>query len=257
MLCGEIIEILERQSPKEYAMDWDNVGLLVGRRDKEVKKLLIAVDATWEVCQMAIEEGVDLLITHHPMIFGKLNRVNDDQILGKKILSLIEAGIACYAMHTNFDTIGGMAKLAVKKLDLKNTEVLDETLNGEGIGQIGILEKSMTALEMAKLIKKKFDLKNVVLYGDKGKKLEKIAICPGSGKSVINVAAEKQADCLITGDIGHHEGIDAVELGLTVIDASHYGIEKIFMEYMSSYLTNACPGLWISVADVGMPFEVV
>lgn len=257
MQCNEIIKILERQSPAEYAMDWDNVGLLVGRRNKNIKKIMIAVDATKEICQAAINNNVDMIITHHPMIFSKLNRVNDDSILGEKIISLIEAGVVCYAMHTNFDTKGGMAIEAARMLGLKNTEVLEETYNGEGIGQIGILDRTITSYELCELVKQKFGLENVMVYGDSDMKVEKVAISPGSGKSVIKTAIEKHADCLITGDIGHHEGLDAVEAGLNIIDASHYGIEKIFMQFMYNYLKDFCHGVEIGIADVGVPFKVI
>lgn len=257
MLCQDIIKLLEVQAPPEYAMEWDNVGLLVGRRDKEVKKVLIAVDATVDVCQMAIDNNVDMIITHHPMIFSKIKKVNSDTVLGGKILALIEAGIVCYAMHTNYDTKGGMAKHAASMLGMKNLEVLEETLNGEGIGEIGLLDSAITVKELALKVKDIFDLKNVILYGNPDKIVEKVAVCPGSGKSVISVAEKKGVECLITGDIGHHDGIDAVEMGLNIIDASHYGIEKIFMDYMYDYLKEYCPDIEIEIADVGMPFVVV
>lgn len=257
MLCQDIIDVLESQSPPEYAMDWDNVGLLVGRRDKDVKKIMLAVDATMEVCKKAIENNVDMIITHHPMIFSKMKKVNSDTVLGNKILSLIEAGIACYAMHTNYDTKGGMAKLAANMLSMKNLEVLEETLNGEGIGQVGTLDNNISIRDLAGRVKEKFGLKNVIVYGNIEKNVDRIAISPGSGKSVIGVAEKKGVECLITGDIGHHEGIDAVEMGVNIIDASHYGIEKIFMDYIYNYLKERCADVELMIMDVGVPFEVI
>ncbi len=256
MLCQDIINILEKQSPREYALDWDNVGLLVGRRDKEVKKLLIAVDATLDVCNQAIEGGYDMIVTHHPMIFSKFKRVNDDTVMGRKIMSLIEHGICCYAMHTNFDTIGGMGKLAAEKLGLENVEVLEETLEGEGIGCVGTIAGNKTVLDLVHIVKDKFDLKNVFLFGSADAVVGRIAICPGSGKSVIDIAVAKGATCLITGDIGHHDGIDAVEMGLNIIDASHYGIEKIFMQFMHTYIKEHCLQVQVDIADTKEPFTV-
>lgn len=257
MKCQDIIHILNKQSPSEYALEWDNVGLLVGRKDKEVKKLLLAVDATVEICQYAIDHDVDMIVTHHPMIFSKLRKINDDTVLGQKILALAEAGIACFAMHTNFDTIGGMARVASRMLALKNSQVLEETAAGEGIGQIGLLDRSMTVAELAQLVKATFELEHVIVYGDLERTVEKIAISPGSGKSVIEPSVEKGAECLITGDIGHHEGLDAIEMGLSIIDASHYGIEKIFLQFMYDYLKDFCTDVEIVIADVGVPFSVL
>lgn len=257
MKCSEIIKILERQSPAEYAMDWDNVGLLVGRRDKEIKKLMLAVDATVNVIDAAVKADIDMIVTHHPMIFGKIGRVNDETVIGRKLLTLAENSICCYAMHTNFDTKGGMAKLAAQRLGLKNSSVLEETLNGEGIGQIGILDNSMTAAMLCEKIKTCFSLDSVMLFGDENQMLEKIAISPGSGKSVISEAVSKGADCLVTGDIGHHEGLDALEQGLSIIDASHYGLEKIFMEYMYGYLKDYLTDVELYIADVGPVFKTI
>ncbi len=257
MLCQDIINILDTQSPKEYALEWDNVGLLVGRRDKEVNKLLIAVDATLDVIEQAIEGGYDMIVTHHPMIFSKLRKINDDTVLGRKIMTLVEHGICCYAMHTNFDTVGGMGRLAAKLLGLVDVEILDETLEGEGIGCIGKLCGGNKIKDLAVLVKDKFGLKNVMLYGDADACGDRIAICPGSGKSVIDIAFNKGADCLITGDIGHHDGIDAVEMGLNIIDASHYGLEKIFMQFMHTYLNEQCAGVQIDIADTKEPFVIL
>lgn len=257
MYCGDIIQLLEKKAPPEYAMDWDHVGLLVGHRDKQIRKLMLVVDVTEEIVDAAVAQKVDMIVSHHPMIFGKVDRINDDTVLGRKILKLIEHGIACYAMHTNFDTIGGMAKTAATMLGLQNLEVLEETKDGEGIGEIGYLPGSADMQSLIVLVKEKFGLKNVILYGNADKTVEKIAICPGSGKSVIAIAAEKQADCLITGDIGHHEGLDALEMGLNIIDASHYGLEHIFMHIMYEYLKDYCMDVEIGIAEVGVPFSIL
>lgn len=257
MICSDIIHILEKQSPPEYALSWDNVGLLVGRREKEIHKILIAVDASDAVVDMAIDGHFDMIITHHPMIFGKINRVNDETALGRKILKLIEHQICCYAMHTNFDIKGGMATEAAGLLGLQNTEVFEETMDGEGIGRVGFLQNAMTVTELADYVKEKFGLKSVILYGDNNNKIEKVAISPGSGRSMIDLAAKKDVQCLITGDIGHHEGLDACELGVCVLDASHYGLEKIFMKYMYEYLLDYCTETELFIADVGEPFVVL
>ena len=111
MQCMDIINLLDKKAPREYALEWDHVGLLVGRRDREVRKLLLVLDVTESVIDEAISKGVDMIVSHHPMIFGKVDRVNDETVLGRKILKLIEHGICCYAMHTNFDILG-MADLS-------------------------------------------------------------------------------------------------------------------------------------------------
>ena len=257
MLVRDIINILEAQSPPEYAESWDNVGLLCGRSDREVKRIAVALDATIDVIESAIENNADMLVTHHPLIFGKINRVNDRTVLGRKLLKLIESGIACYAMHTNFDTKGGMAKLAGEMLSVKNAEVLEETRDGEGLGVIGLLERTMTLREVAELTKERFGLSEVLCFGDPDTEIEKVAVCPGSGKSVIDVSIEKGAGCLITGDIGHHDGIDAMEAGLSIIDASHQGLEKIFTGFIRDQVLGYYPDFEVFSIDTDRPYIVI
>lgn len=126
MKCKEIIQILEELSPVKYAMEWDNVGLIVGRSDKEVKRIMIALDATEDVVMQCIRREVDMLITHHPMLFSAMKKINYDDFIGKKVMKLIQNDISYYAMHTNFDT-KGMADVAAELLELQNKNILDVT----------------------------------------------------------------------------------------------------------------------------------
>ena len=245
MKCSEIITLLEQEYGKEYACDWDNVGLLAGRRDKEVKKILLALDATDEVVEQAAEGAYDMLITHHPMIFGAIKRVTDEDMVGRRLLSLIRSDISYYAMHTNFDAAPGcMADLAAKKLGLTDCEVLEkmgETGDGTsyGIGCTGRFEQPMTLRAAAERVKEAFGLPYAAVFGelDGEAVIQKAAVCPGAGGSTMGEALAAGAQVYITGDISHHEGIDAVAQGMAVIDAGHYGIEHIFTEFMEKYLT--------------------
>ena len=236
MLCKDVMYEIEKEYPLNYALSWDNVGLLVGRDDKEVKRIYIALDATDEVIDEAVRTGADMLITHHPMIFSPIKRIHNLDFVGERILKLIQNDISYYAMHTNYDVLG-MADLSGDKMNMKNAEILEVTAEGdigkedepEGIGRVSDLEE----------------------------KVKRIAICPGSGKSVIQAALDKNADVLITGDIGHHEGIDAVAQGLAIIDGGHYGIEHIFIEDMRQYLEKHLSEVEIVAAPISHPFLIV
>jgi dinuclear metal center YbgI/SA1388 family protein len=260
MKCYEIIEMLETLSPAEYAEEWDNIGLLAGRRDKDVESVYIALDATDEVIDEAVSIGADMLITHHPLIFKKLSRVNTDDFIGKRVYKLIRNDISYYAMHTNFDVMG-MADAAADELSLKDREVLNVTfeddISKEGCGRVGKLRKCMSIAELAELVKQKFNVPNVRVFGDLGDIAEIAAVIPGSGGSFIDDALSAGADVIITGDIDHHEGIDAVAMGLTVIDAGHYGIEKLFIPYMEEFLKRELPGIRIYKAAIKEPFVVI
>ena len=245
MKLKEIMQMLEEMCPRSFAMSWDNVGLQVGYSDKEVRTIALALDATSEVIASAKAQGADLILTHHPLLFGGIKNVTDTDYVGKRILDLIRSDICCYSMHTNFDVLG-MADAAADLLHLSDREVLEVTyeddISVEGIGRIGTLVAEV------------FDIGHVRYYGDPDQMLVTCAILPGSGKSEIDLAVKAGADVYITGDISHHDGIDAVEKGVAVIDAGHYGIEKIFIPYMKEYLEREMPELRIVSCDAGAPF---
>lgn len=260
MRCSEVLKQLEMLSPPKFAESWDNVGLLAGRREKDVQTVMLAVDAADEVVEEAVRKNVDLLLTHHPLIFREIKSITDGDFLGRRLLLLLEHGIACYAMHTNFDVMG-MADAAADEIGLKERCVLDITyedeISREGIGRIGRLAHSMTLEDCGEFVKERFGLESVKLFGDGERIVERAAICPGSGKSVIGQAVRQKAQVLITGDIGHHEGIDAVAQGLCIVDAGHYGLEKIFVSYMEEFMHRELPALRVIRAREQNPFRVI
>ena len=260
MLCKEIVQVIEAAYPREAALDFDNVGLLAGRTEKEVERVYIALDATDAVIDRAVEAGADMLITHHPLIFSPLKKVTDEDFVSRRVVKLIQNDISYYAMHTNYDVLG-MAELAEKILGIRNTEVLDITMEKdgkpEGIGRIGGLEKPMTLEECCVYVKHKLNLGSLKVFGDMQAEVSRLAISPGSGRTAIAAAIAKGADVLVTGDIGHHDGLDAVEQGLAVIDAGHYGTEYIFIDDMRRFLEDKLPVLDVITTPVIHPFQVV
>lgn len=260
MKVEKVIARLAKEYPLQMAMSWDNPGLQVGRMGHTVKKIYVALDATDKVIQECISWGADLLVTHHPLLMSGIKKVNSEDHLGRKVLAMAENGIAHYAMHTNYDVIK-MSELAKKALKLKKTQILEVTGVGEdgsayGIGGVGNLPKKMTARECCEYVKTAFDLKNVRLFGNPETEVHRLAVSPGSGKSMIRPALAACAEILVTGDIGHHDGLDAVDQGLLVIDAGHYGIEHIFIRQMAEYLKEAFPELKIREAKAADPFTV-
>ena len=188
---SDVLDFLEGFAPPELAESWDNVGLLVGNRDKEIKKIYIALDATDEAIEEAVAAGADLLLTHHPMIFKGMKRITAEDFIGRRVIRLIQEDMAYYAMHTNFD-VKGMADLAADYLHLTETRVLEVTCSSdtevEGIGRYGSLTQEMGLEELCSLVKEVFSLDNVKVFGDLKQRVSTAAISPGSGKSVISNA---------------------------------------------------------------------
>ena len=249
MQCREIIKALDELAPRAYACDWDNPGFLAGRADKEVKTILVALDATDEVIDQAIRIHADMIVTHHPLIFRALKQVNDEQFISRRIVRMIQADISYFAMHTNFDIAPGcMADLASEKIGLNAEAPLEITVQNEhgacGIGKIGELPRAMTLEQIAQQVKTAFDLPFVTVYGSQKitGDIQRVAISPGAGGSMVQIAIAQDAEVLITGDIGHHDGIDAVACGMAIIDAGHYGLEHIFIAFMAEHCKNQIDG---------------
>ena len=143
MLCKDIMAVIEDSYAREYAMEWDNVGLLVGRTDKEIGRIYVALDAVDEVIIEAVNLEADMLVTHHPLIFGGMKQITNQDFIGRRVLLMARRDMAYYAMHTNYDVVR-MAQLSADYLKLKEQEVLEVTCEEagqeKGLGQIGYLE---------------------------------------------------------------------------------------------------------------------
>lgn len=260
MKVSELTDWLESHYPASAAEDWDNVGFLVGDDTREMHHVFLALDLTAETLEEAVLAGADMIVTHHPMIFGGMKRINNHDFVGRKVLRLIQQGIPYYAMHTNYDILG-MAELSADYLGLTHTQVLSVTQEDgehqEGIGRVGMLPKKMTLKECAVFVKEAFHLGDVKVFGDLNTEVSCAAVCTGSGKSLMKEVLSSGAQAYITGDIDHHTGLDAVEQGLCLIDAGHYNTEYIFMEAMKKQLTAAFPELKISCAQVKTPYTII
>ena len=260
MKCSEVVACLERIAPRCFAEKWDNVGLLAGREDKEIKKILLALDPTSEVVDEAAAWGADLLITHHPLIFSGIKSVTTNDFIGKRVFNLVFRDVCYYAMHTNFDVMG-MADAVADLLELEKCQVLDVTfqdeISMEGIGRVGELSRTMSLEECARYVKDRCKLSCVRVFGNPEQLIDVVALIPGSGKSYIDLAEKKGAQAVITGDIDHHNGLDAIEKGLVIIDAGHYGLEKIFTSYMEEVLKRELPAIQIKRAMEKEPFWMV
>lgn len=262
MKCDDIIKLLEQEVPLEAAESWDNPGFLVGDRQKEVRKILVVLDITNDVVEEAVKTGVDFILAHHPIIFSKIKRCTSDDFLQRKLLRLIENKICCYGMHTNYD-VCRMCDAVAEKLGFYPDGVLEEAQDpqfqeeGKGIGMIGAFAGEKQLKDFAQEIKRAFGIPAVSVFGDPETLIHKVAIVPGSGRSMTGIAAVRGADVLVTGDIGHHEGLDAADMGLCIIDAGHYGLEQVFIDDMKQLLQQKLPECEISSYKAGSPFQII
>lgn len=239
----DVIELFETIAPEENTMEdeYDNVGLIVGRRDAAVRRVMCCLDATEEVLREAVDEQVDLIIAHHPMIWSPIRSVTDGDVLGQKILYAIENGVAVYAAHTNLDfSSGGINDFVAQILGLNDIEVLKPYRKGEeGFGRVGNLPSKMYAAVLKGEIENLLHDRYVRIIGEPFEFVSRIAVINGAGggdTEYIDTALKAGADCLVTADVKHHVAVYAKESGLTVIEPQHYTMEHCYISRLVQVL---------------------
>lgn len=345
--CQVIMDAMEQLAPKCLAEKWDNVGLLIGSPAQTIGKILVTLDVTQGVVDQAVSDGVDLIITHHPILFTPVKNIRRDLPQGKILADLLTANIGVYAAHTNLDSAtGGVNDLLAEKLHLQDTKPLTvsyseklyklivfvpktheevvshalgeagaghghvgnyshckfssqgmgsflplagaqpfigqcgnlvnveevrletvvpekisrrvikamikahpyeevaydlyELLNGGnelGLGRIGKLLSPLPLHDFILQVKQVLGIDYVSVSGNLEKMVKKIAVCGGSGASLIHKAAFAGADVLVTGDVKYHEGQDALAAGIAIVDAGHFATEQPIVSCVAQYLT--------------------
>lgn len=233
MRIREVIEIFEEQHPRSLQEEWDNSGIQVGDINQEVKNVLLTLEITPESISEAIKNECNLIICHHPIIFPNIDKINQDNFKGKKIIEAIKNDIVIYASHTASD-VSGFNEFIFNKLGYKSDGKIVDTIYGYGYGSY-----SNTDEDIANIINKLKDnlsLCNILQYGE-GKQFNRIGLVTGSGMDFINNAIKLGIDLFITGDITHHDAMDAVEQGMTLLDISHEGSEGMFADFVENVFT--------------------
>ncbi len=229
MKIGEIVDFTEKIAPQSIALDYDNVGLLVGRQDAEVTKILTALDCNINVVKEAIEKGCELIFCHHPVMFSGVKKITDETKEGEMLLTAIENNVAILAAHTNLDFAeGGLNDYFLEKLGY---QAIGSIVENEG----RIFKTEITLGDLCEKIKRVFDISHIRVGGDTNSVCEVCALCTGSGKSLL-ADVLGNADTFITGEMGHHDILNAIENGCNYIEISHYDSEKIAMELIKNKL---------------------
>jgi len=254
LTISDICAIMARLSPPEMAQNYDNTGLLIGKREMPVNGVLCALDVTDQVIDEAISLGANMIISHHPLIFGKVTKITDDTRLGRAIMRIIQNNIAVYAAHTNLDSAhGGTNDCLAEKLGLTNiTPLLLEDGEKPLLGRMGELNAPMTLDKLARFIAVSLNLPTVKFVGNASLKISTVAVCSGSGGSpaYFKRALACGCNCYITGDVTYHNAQAAAEMGLSLIDATHFATEIIVTEKLASYLTAETAGIAVHASSV-------
>ena len=239
MTIKQITDIIESFAPHALQESYDNSGLIVGRPTDEVSKALLAVDVTDEVMDEAEREGCDMIITHHPIIFHPLKRLNSANVVERCVERAIRKGIALYACHTNLDsTVEGMSWRLASMLGVGNLEVLQPSANGEqgGFGVIGDLAEPMPTETFLRQVMEVTDAE-VIRHSDIATPtVTRVAVCTGSGAFLIGDARTAGAEVYITADLKYND-FTTPDRALTVADIGHFESEYCAIEILFDILS--------------------
>ena len=248
MKVKEIISVIESFAPLSIQESWDNSGLCVGSPEDEVTSVLMGLDCTPQLVDEAIACGADMIITHHPLIFSGLKKITPENQVGAAVIKAIRAGIAIYAAHTSADkVIAGVSGAMAARLGLEDVQILDEDGEGTGLGVVGNLPEPLSAAEVTALMKERFGLKVLKSSRPLDGKIERVAMCGGSGGSLIGAARKSGAQLYVSGDISYHNFF--TEDGFMIMDIGHYESEIEIVDILFSLIKKNFPTFAVRITQ--------
>ena len=269
---AEIIEIMNQLAPPMLAEEWDNVGLQIGDAHYPVRRIWVALDPSPEVVKAACQKNVDLLITHHPLIFRPLKSIDFSTPGGSIIQMAAHHRLAIFSAHTNLDIVrNGVNDILAQRLGLRNLAVLQPVQIGNpakkdaaalpdgeaqyGIGRTGSLAKAGSLSALVSMVKKKLNLDFVKVAGDLEMKVKQVALCSGSGSSLIDAFLASKAQAYISGDIHYHDARAAEAANRAIIDIGHFSSEHLMVEALARQLKNIISKAGIQAEITGCRIE--
>lgn len=246
MKVKDITEALEQFAPLSIQEGWDNSGLCIGSPEDEVHGVLVGFDCTPELVDEAVAKGCDMVVTHHPLIFRGLKRIQGGEPVTDAVIKAVRAGVAVYAAHTTADkVIAGVSGAMARRLGLRDIALMQDE-GGFGLGAVGTLPHPMTGEEAIAYVKEKFGLK-AVRTSKPVARVEKVAMCGGSGSSEIDAARATGAQLYISGDISYHHFFTPE--GFMVMDIGHFESEVDIVEILCKVIREKIPTFAVRISD--------
>jgi len=247
-----IVAFLEQFAPVQLAQQWDNVGLLVGDREREAKKVMTCLTVTPDSAAEAIELKADLIVTHHPLPFTELNRITTDSTVGRLLWDIIGERIAIYSPHTAFDSAQkGINQRLAAGLGLRGVTPLIPADNGLGSGRWGWLEEPITLAQLGERLKHFLHLKHLQIVGEPEQSIRTVAVGCGAADELLTAAHSTGCDCMVIGEARFHTCLEAEALGIGLLLPGHFASERFAAECLAEILKQQFPRLeiWASHSE--------
>ncbi len=246
MTVSELYRALSSLIPSELSCTWDNDGeMCIPSPDRQVQKVLVALDVTDETVKAAISGSFDVMITHHPLLFRPVKHLTPAAPVPRKCIELLRADVALLSFHTRLDSVtGGVNDALAEVLELTDIVPMGE----EGMGRIGTLQAPMEASAFAALVADRLGASAVTL-SDAGRPVQRVAVLGGAGGDELSDALRSGADTYVTGEASHHHLLDAREMGLNLLVAGHYGTEAPVLPRLANLISSVAPDAEITVLE--------
>lgn len=258
MTIKNITDYLDSEVHPEYQEKYDNAGFLLGDPAAECTGILVAVDLTEDVVDEAIEKRCNLIVTHHPMIFGGVKRITPNDTTGRLIMRLIKNDIAAYAAHTNLDNlVNGVNGILAYQLGLTDCQIL-RPMDGQssakvGAGMVGTLPYPMPAEAFLEQVKYALRLPVLRIGKINCQVVSRVATCGGAGSFLIEDAVRQQADIYLTGDLKYHD-FQQAEGRITLADIGHFESEQFTKELIYSIISKKFSNFACFISERGRSF---
>ena len=236
---GNVIDAVEEIVPSGFAEDWDNSGMQLGDRDWLVERIWVALDPLPEVISAACQKNIDLVITHHPLIFKPLTVIDTSTLEGSVIQQALDHHVAIYSAHTNLDRVtDGVNDVLATRIGLCNTIPfsIDVVSGKPGFGRIGELVQPTPIVVLANHLKQVLGIGHVKIAGNLDMHVKTVAVCSGSGSSMVNAFFDTGADVFISGDLKYHDARSFEFAQKTLIDIGHFASEHLIVETFAEKL---------------------
>ena len=255
MTIKELYAFFDEKIPRALSCDWDNDGLMVcADKNAEVHRVLVALDITAAVAERAIQEGYDLIVSHHPLIFHPLKAVVPGDAVANKVIRLLTSGVSAMSFHTRLDAVaGGVNDVIASSLGLSNITPFGK--DGEEMGRIGTLAEPTSLRAFAERVKNATGADRVQI-SDAGKQVFRVALLGGGGAGEVALAAAAGADTYLTGELKHDQLTEAPERGMNLIMGGHFWTENLVCDRIRDLLLEADSTLTVDVIN-SYPAEFV
>ena len=246
MTAGDIVRVMETFAPLSIQERWDNSGLLIGTPRDEVHGVMIALDCTPGLIDRALAAGCDMVVTHHPLIFGGLKNISPEDPVGEAVIKAVRGGVAVYAAHTTADkVIAGVSGAMAAKLDLQDVRILEEEPGGTGLGVVGNLPRPLPAEGLLCQIKDRFGVRMLKTSAPVKGTVSRVALCGGSGSSLIGSARAAGAQLYVSADISYHHFFTGE--GFMIADIGHFESEVAIVDIFFSELKKNFPNFAVCI----------